>query len=152
MQSEIFQTICRMGIFMVCARSVLHFRAKASYEKYLKMLVGMMLLVQLFLPIGRLFLGGSAEVFEKRVKEFEKTLDFGLQQALENAAQSEKKLEEFTLREVQERVAEQARQEKQEEEEESRITVFPVEQIHISLEEEKKQNGRDETEMVFQRK
>lgn len=143
MRSEFFQTICRMGIFMVCARSVLHFRAKASYEKYLKMLVGMMLLVQLFLPVGRLFLRGDADVFEKRVEEFEQTLDFGLQQARENAAWSEKKLEELTMQEIQDRIEAWSEQEKQDEARNEGVSISPVEKIHIILEKEKEQNGRE---------
>ena len=46
MQSEFFKAICQMGIFMICAQSIVHFRPNASYEKYLKLLVGVLLLIQ----------------------------------------------------------------------------------------------------------
>ena len=52
MQNLLFQAICRVGIFMICAQAIVHFRPKEAYEKYLKLLVSAMVLVQLFLPLG----------------------------------------------------------------------------------------------------
>lgn len=129
MQSDFFRSICRMGIFMICAQSIIHFRPKASYEKYLKMLVGVMILIQLFLPLGKLLFGNGVQEFTARVEQFEKSLNMSMQQAGENASESQKKLEQMTLEEVQTRL--ESREEEQEEGSSSPIAVNPVEPIRI---------------------
>ena len=50
-----------MGIFMICAQAVVHFRPKESYEKYLKLLVSVIVLIQVFLPIGSFLLGDGRQ-------------------------------------------------------------------------------------------
>ncbi|MDE6926541.1 MAG: hypothetical protein K2P59_15025, partial [Acetatifactor sp.] len=57
--NSLFQTICRIGIFMICAQTVIHFRPQESYEKYLKLLVSAMVLIQMFLPVSRLLFHGD---------------------------------------------------------------------------------------------
>ena len=55
-----------MGIFMVCAQTIVYFRPKVVYEKYLKLLLSMMILVQLIAPLtskGKALLEG--ELMEK---------------------------------------------------------------------------------------
>ena len=59
MAQQFFQIVCRLGIFMVCARLLIHFRAQESYEKYLKLLVSVMILIQLFLPPWKFPVGGK---------------------------------------------------------------------------------------------
>ena len=61
MGNTLFQAICRMGIFMICAQAVVHFRPKESYEKYLKLLVSVIVLIQVFLPIGSFLLGDGRQ-------------------------------------------------------------------------------------------
>lgn len=63
MQAEFVKVICRMGIFMICAQAIVHFRPKASYEKYLKMLVSMMLVLQMFLLVGGVFQMDGEQLF-----------------------------------------------------------------------------------------
>ncbi|MBR1855139.1 MAG: stage III sporulation protein AF [Lachnospiraceae bacterium] len=53
--------VCRAGVFILCAQVLVHCRPNSSYEKYLKMLVSAMILMQLFLPISRL-LSDTGEV------------------------------------------------------------------------------------------
>ena len=57
MQNSLFQAICKIGIFMICARAIIQFRPREVYEKYLRFLAGIMILIQLFLPVGKLLLG-----------------------------------------------------------------------------------------------
>lgn len=104
MQSEIFRIICQMGIFIICAQSIVHFRPRAVYEKYLKMLVSVMILIQLFLPVGSFFSGRNAEEFSNRVEKFENSFALGRKEAEENAVQSRKLLEQMTLEEVRTRL------------------------------------------------
>lgn len=55
MQSSFVKAICQVGTFMICAQAIVHFRPKASYEKYLKMLVSAMILIQLLVSFGGIF-------------------------------------------------------------------------------------------------
>lgn len=65
---DFFQTVKGIGIFMICAQAVLHFKPAAKYEKYLKLLVNMMVLVQLLTPIMRVFSTETEEEFLRRVQ------------------------------------------------------------------------------------
>lgn len=108
-----FQTICRTGIFMICAQAVVHFRAQESYEKYLKLLVSAMVLVQLFLPLGSLLSGIGAEGTLKRLESFRESLEQSMEEAQRKAEETDRLLERMTLEEVQRRMEEQAAREGQ---------------------------------------
>ncbi len=65
----------RIGIFIICAQSFLHFTAGKSYEKYIKLLIGMMILAQFVVPVRALFLSGeNAELWEE-VERFQSELE-----------------------------------------------------------------------------
>lgn len=110
MQSDFFKAICQMGIFMICAQSIVHFRPKAAYEKYLKMLVGAMVLIQIFLPVGRLLFGRDGAAFSESVRQFEENLEGSMDEASENADRSWQMLENMTLEEVRKRLEEEEAQ------------------------------------------
>lgn len=98
---SLFQAICRVGIFMICAQALLHFRAQDTYEKYLKLLVSIMILLQLFLPVGMFFSGGNGETAAEALKQFEREMEESIREVEENAAAVDAVLEQMTLREVQ---------------------------------------------------
>lgn len=58
----------QIAIFMICARTLLHFRAKESYEKYLKLLVSLMLLVLLVEPLMDALGKGKDGEFLQRIQ------------------------------------------------------------------------------------
>lgn len=68
MQSNFVSVICQMGIFVICAQAIVHFRPKASYERYLKMLVSIMLAMQLFLLVGDVFSTDVEQLFGEWAK------------------------------------------------------------------------------------
>ena len=70
MQSGFVGTVCRMGVFLICAQAVVHFRPKAVYEKYLKMLVSAMVLIQLLSGISGLFTKAGMETLFERAQWF----------------------------------------------------------------------------------
>lgn len=109
MQSILFQTICRIGIFMICAQAIIHFRPRETYEKYLKLLVSAMILIQLFLPVGSFLLGGGMEQTLKRLELLRTQLEQEMDSAAREAADTDKLLEQMTLEEVRKRVEEQER-------------------------------------------
>ena len=100
MRNPLFQAICRVGMFMICAQAIVHFRPNEAYEKYLKLLVSVMILIQLFLPIGSFLLGGGME-------ETARKLEQEMQAVTREAAEADKLLENMTLEEIRRRVDEQ---------------------------------------------
>ena len=104
MQNSLFQAICRVGIFMICAQAIVHFRPREAYEKYLKLLVSIMVLIQLFLPIGGFFLGRGGEETARALEQFRRELEESMEQAEENAAEADEILERMTLEEVKKRL------------------------------------------------
>lgn len=81
MLSGFVKAICRVGIFMICAQAIVHFRPKASYEKYLKMLVSSMILIQLFASVAGFFgVEGEEKLFE-RAEEFTESLEESMRRA-----------------------------------------------------------------------
>ncbi len=109
MQSILFQTICKIGIFMICAQAIIHFRPRETYEKYLKLLVSAMILIQLFLPIGSFLLGDGMEQTLKRLEQLRTQLEQEMDSAAREAADTDKLLEQMTLEEIRKRVEEQER-------------------------------------------
>ncbi|MCI9142876.1 MAG: hypothetical protein HFH87_09685 [Lachnospiraceae bacterium] len=114
MLNSFFQAICRVGVFMICAQALMHFRAQETYEKYLKMLVSIMILIQLFIPVGAFFTGGSGEETAEALRQFRREMEAGIEAAEENAAAADAILEQMTLEEVQRRMEEQERQAEEE--------------------------------------
>lgn len=111
MHDLLFRTICRVGIFMICAQAVIHFRPRESYEKYLKLLVSVMVLIQLFLPIGGILLGGGVEEVLAGLEEFREALEQEMETAAREAEAADALLEEMTLEEVRQRMEERAAEE-----------------------------------------
>ena len=80
MKFSLTDTIIRTGIFIICAQVLVHFRPKGSYEKYFKMLVSAMILIQLFLPVSNLFTGEGENSLAARVEWFRQQLEQSLEQ------------------------------------------------------------------------
>lgn len=93
---------------MICAQAIIHFRPNESYEKYLKLLMSVMVLIQLFAPVGRLLFGGGTEKTAKLLEQFEKELAEGMQEAEKSAQEADRLLQQMTLEEVRRRAAEEA--------------------------------------------
>lgn len=105
MHFHLIETVCRTGIFIICAQVLVHFRPNASYEKYIKMLVSVMILLQLFLPVSNLFTGEGEQSLAARVVWFEEQLNEHMAQVAARYSADEEILERMTLEEVQERMA-----------------------------------------------
>lgn len=89
---------------MICAQAIIHFRPNGSYEKYLKLLVSVMVLLQLFAPLAGLLsgVGGGALTLEDVVE----SLQEGMREAEKNAKETDALLEKMTLEEVRKRAQE----------------------------------------------
>ena len=88
---ELLSKIGQMAIFMICARTLLHFRAKESYEKYLKLLVSLMLLVLLVEPLMDVFGKGEEGEFLQRIQSY----SYQLQDILENEQLNNEEISEI---------------------------------------------------------
>lgn len=107
MQDSFFQAVCRVGIFMICAQAVVHFRPQEAYEKYLKLLVGIMVMIQLFWPIGDFLLGGRRQEAADMLEQFRQGLMQGMAEAEKRTAEAEAVLEQMTLEELRRYLAQQ---------------------------------------------
>lgn len=150
MLSGLFRAICQVGIFMICAQTIVHFKPNGSYGKYLKMLVSVMLLIQIFLPIARIFSGDAGLNIEARVKWFEQNLEEVTKQAVNRAFQSENMLERMTLEEVQNRLEETAEGEETATGEQAAEgeEAVAVEKVVVGGEQEEKENENRKVEKI----
>lgn len=116
MLTNLFRSICQVGIFMICAQAIVHFRPKADYEKYLKILVSVMIFIQIFLPISSVFSKeGQTDILTK-AEEFEQRLKQISINAESSALASERLAETFTARQLEELRKESEEQENREQE------------------------------------
>lgn len=96
--------IGQLGIFMICAQAIMHFRPKEAYEKYLRLLLSIMILMQIIQPVYSFFQRSESTEWEVSLEYFQKKLDESMDMAVEQAATSEKLFEQMTLEEVQTRI------------------------------------------------
>ncbi len=71
----------RIGIFIICAQSVMHFVAGKSYEKYVKLLIGIMVLAQFVVPIRALLLGNDNAEIWNSIEVFQKEMEIAVDSA-----------------------------------------------------------------------
>lgn len=60
--SALVDLIKRIGIFMIAAQAVIHFTPGPKYEKYMKLIVSMMILMQFLTPVYNIFLDAGEEL------------------------------------------------------------------------------------------
>lgn len=81
MWEALLGSIRQMGVFMICAQALIYFKPKGAYEKYLKLLVGAMILVQLLGPVQALLSSGGGQSLEERVAFYSSSFEQGLGEA-----------------------------------------------------------------------
>ncbi|MBQ6806478.1 MAG: stage III sporulation protein AF [Lachnospiraceae bacterium] len=90
---EFLEAIKRIGIFMIAAQAVIHFAPGQKYEKYMKLIVSIMILMQFIMPIYTL-LGGDDMKWSEMTEEMERNMTWA---TLEQNAGFEEKI--FSLEE-----------------------------------------------------
>lgn len=102
MGDRLLQIIKQTGIFMVCAQMILHFKPAECYEKYIRLLIGIMVLAQLIAAASALF-GKEGETMLNGRVDYYKAL---LAESMEGAdmEKAEALLEKMTMDEVQARI------------------------------------------------
>lgn len=104
MGESFIQIIKRVGIFMVCAQMLLHFKPSESYGKYIRLLMSVMVLAQLIAPVMEIFGRGSEVSFEERILFYDEVLHQSMTEADRTGAQAQALLEKMTLEEVKLRI------------------------------------------------
>ncbi len=77
-----------IGIFILCAQSFMHFAAGKTYEKYVKLLIGVMILAQFIVPVRALFLGSENAQMWEEIEQFRKEMERMAQETGRDAAEA----------------------------------------------------------------
>lgn len=134
-----FGIIKQVGIFMICAQMLLHFKASENYGKYIRLLMSMMVLIQLAVPLSGLLRGRTGENLAQGLTRYETLLTEQRGEINEACIQAEQLLEELTLEEIKTRINNQKTEECEREEDISEETAdaktasVTIEPIEISL-------------------
>jgi hypothetical protein len=96
-----------LGIFLVCTQVIMHFRPNKDYEKYLRMLVGAMVLLQIFIPVVRLFSGNGVSNLEGSISGFAREMEESRKEAEAAGIAADRILERMTLDQVRDALAQQ---------------------------------------------
>ena len=92
----LYHVIGQVGIFLICAQTLVHFRPRESYEKYLKLLLSVMLLIQLLQPLLMVLGGDKIAGTDVQVTEFAEEIRTVLEQAAVQAEQTEDEIQAAT--------------------------------------------------------
>ncbi len=134
-----FEVIKQVGIFMICAQMLLHFKASENYGKYIRLLMSMMVLIQLAVPLSGLLRGRTGENLAQGLTRYETLLTEQRGEINEACIQAEQLLEELTLEEIKTRINNQKTEESEQREDTSEETAdaktasVTIEPIEISL-------------------
>lgn len=91
--SSLLKEIGQVAIFLICAQTLLHFRANDSYEKYIKLLLSMVLLLLLAEPFLSLLNMESGTGFMDKIYGYEQKLEM----MMENGLLKEEEVEDFLV-------------------------------------------------------
>lgn len=127
----LYRVVGQAGIFLICAQTIVHFRPKEAYEKYLKLLLSVMLLTQLLQPVLTVFGGGAEQNAQAQVEEFTEALQSVLTRASEQAKKSQKEIGQTAAAVVQE--AEEAPEEKPTEQRKTGTENAEKEGIYVEI-------------------
>lgn len=117
MIERLFATIRQVGVFIVCARMILHFKPAESYGKYMKLLVSMLVLVQLLAPVMEIFGGEGRRTLRESVLFYEKELADTMDNIKITSVTAEEVLETLTMEEIKTRLNNRKTQDAEEKEE-----------------------------------
>lgn len=127
----LYRVVGQAGIFLICAQTIVHFRPREAYEKYLKLLLSVMLLTQLLQPVLTVFGGGAEQNAQAQVEEFTEELQSVLTRASEQAKQSQEEIGQTAAAVVQE--AEEAPEEKPTEQRKTGTENAEKEGIYVEI-------------------
>ncbi len=75
MAEYLLEFVKGIAAFTIIAQAILHFRPNKSYEKYLKLLIGMITLAIFVVPVTELFRKDSMREYELLLEGYERNID-----------------------------------------------------------------------------
>lgn len=103
--SILIKSLIQTAVFMICARAMVQLRPKGDYEKYLKLLVSLMILSQITFALTGLWKGGGEQ--EKQLEALEQQLSESLSKAGSLTEEAQRKVEELTMGQIREALAQE---------------------------------------------
>lgn len=100
MGNGLLSLIKQVSVFVICAQMILHFKPTAQYGKYIKLLIGLMVLVQIFVPLMSLFGKGGATAFSERMEYYQKIVADSMTEAGLEGVTTAERVEEMRLEEI----------------------------------------------------
>lgn len=122
--------IKQIGIFILLGQTLLHFCPNEKYEKYIKVLLGFMIIVQFLSPVLSLGSGNIQKEYENNLHSFTEKLEDSLAAVNEKWLVYDKQIEE-KLEQDKNYMEEQIKQQEEEEVAEAKETETQEETIKI---------------------
>ncbi len=104
MEISIFGVIKQVGIFIICAQMILHFKAADKYGKYIRLLISFMVLVQLVVPIFGMVWNYDTEQFWESVEYYEDSIEQSIDEIKITDVFNEQEINSAILQEVKTRI------------------------------------------------
>ncbi len=104
MGNRLLEVIKQVGIFMICAQMIVHFKPSEKYNKYIKLLVSIMVLVQLAVPVFGILGGIENNEFYGKVDFYNSFISDCMQEVNLTTENSEILLHDMTMEEVKTRL------------------------------------------------
>jgi hypothetical protein len=123
---------------MICSRVILHFKPQESYAKYIRLVAGAMILLQVSEVAVRLFGGKGMADLEERIEQMAKEFSPALEWEMPDAQEVQNKWEQMLMDAAKRQVPEEKRQvpEASTESAEESLPVIRVEIEEIRVEKE----------------
>ncbi len=104
MAKELLETIKQVGIFIICAQALMHFRPSETYEKYFKLLVSIMVLIQLLAPIFSLMQGKNTLSLQDAIVAYEESLNANMARVNQTSMIADSMVNDLTELEIKSRL------------------------------------------------
>lgn len=138
MVNDFLQDLKQVGIFLIIGQTILHFRPGKQYEKYMRLMISMMIMSQLMIPIFSIFdqeIGATMNEYlaqyQEELKAFEGMQEISTEAILEMNQENYNIFLEEAQEEVGEvvKVQEEVVEEHKSEEEDMVIAIDKIEVI-----------------------
>ncbi|MFI3213699.1 MAG: hypothetical protein R3Y24_10190 [Eubacteriales bacterium] len=98
MAEKFLEVLKEVGIFLIIGQTILHFSPAKKYEKYMKMMISIMVMTQLMIPIVSIFNADLEGVMENELNKYmEELSEFEQQQNILEAQMLEYSQQEYTI-------------------------------------------------------
>ena len=78
---ELIQSIVKIAVFLILAQTIVHLSPRESYEKYLKLLVRLMLIASLLTPLTSMLTGETVGQVTRTILEESRAYERSIQKS-----------------------------------------------------------------------